>query len=323
MKKWIWTALLAMLMPACQNSENQQAEKNQTMKTTEIKKQNVQKPAHPKMKDEQLTKNVNENVRAEVDKIQKEDAEKIKSAVKVIEETAGTVELIDKGKIDEAEKEMAKIIGQLEVLIAKDPSLSLIPVDMNLETRDLVADLETVQTMTEQAQAAMNDGYYQAARQILNNLASEIVVKTSYLPLATYPDAMKLAVSLLNQGKKDEAKAILVRALNTLIMTEQHIPLPVLRAEEYIKTAAGLMENKEKADTQEVMLLLDNAAYQLKLAEALGYGKRDKEYKELDDAIAVLKKAVENKQETKGLFDDLKEKINQFKVRLFFNKPQK
>ncbi len=322
MKKWIWIVPVVLLMWSCQ-PENKQTQKSETMKATEIKQASVQKPAHPKMKDEQLTKNVNENVRTEMDKIQKKDAEKIKSAMKIIEETAGTVDLIDKGKIDEAEKEMATIIGQLEVLMAKDPSLSIIPVDVNMETRDLVADMETVKVMTEQAQSAMDDGYYQAARQILNNLASEIVVRTSYLPLATYPDAMKLAVSLLNQGRKDEAKVILVRALNTLVMTEQHIPIPVLRAEEYIKAAASIMEDKEKADTQEVKLLLDNAGYQLKLAQALGYGKRDKEYKELADAIAVLKKAVENKQETKGLFDSLKQKINTFKVRLFFNKTEK
>ena len=169
----------------------------------------------------------------------------------------------------------------------------------------------------------MDDGYYQLARQILNDLASEIVVKTTYLPLATYPDAIKLAVNLMSQGKKNEASAVLVNALNTLLVTDSHIPLPVLRAEEYIKAAAVAMESKDENKGKTGVNYLENADYQLKLAEALGYGKRDKEYKELADAIDVLKKAIENKEETEGKFNDLKAKISAFKERLFFKKAGK
>ncbi len=321
MKKIALGLLMLLVLANCQNPQSDQAGKNKnhtTMKKEEVKKQPVKKPEHPKMKDEELNKNVNENVEAEVKKEQKEVRENIDKAVEILKETASVVKLIDENKIDKAEKQMAKIVGELEILVAKDPSLSLIPVDVSYQTLDLVADIPTVEKLTADAREAMDKGYYQSARNILGTLASEIQVKTSYLPLATYPDAMKLAVSLLSQGKKDEAKVVLVKALNTLIIGEQHIPLPVLRAEEYIKAAALMMENKDKADTKEVISLLDNADYQLKLAEALGYGKRDKEYKELADAIEALKKAVENKEETKNLFDSLKSKINKFKVRLFF-----
>ena len=322
MKKIASIILVLALAAGCQQQNPTTEKTSNTMKTEQIHK-NVKKPAKSAMTDKQMQENVAANVQGEVKQQQKADTANIKQALEILAETQKAVELIAKGKNKEAEDLLAKIVGQLEVLMAKDPKLALIPVDVNYETRDLIADIPAVYAAVESAQKAMDDGYYQLARQILNDLASEIVVKTTYLPLATYPDAIKLAVNLMSQGKKDEASAVLVNALNTLLVTDSHIPLPVLRAEEYIKAAAVAMESKDENKEKTAVNYLENADYQLKLAEALGYGKRDKEYKELADAIDVLKKAIENKEETEGKFNDLKAKISAFKERLFFKKAGK
>lgn len=322
MKKIASIILVLVLAAGCQQQNPTTEKTSNTMKTEQIHK-DVKKPAKSAMTDKQMQENVAANVQGEVKQQQKADTANIKQALEILAETQKAVELIAKGKNKEAEDLLAKIVGQLEVLMAKDPKLALIPVDVNYETRDLIADIPAVYAAVESAQKAMDDGYYQLARQILNDLASEIVVKTTYLPLATYPDAIKLAVNLMSQGKKDEASAVLVNALNTLLVTDSHIPLPVLRAEEYIKAAAVAMESKDENKEKTAVNYLENADYQLKLAEALGYGKRDKEYKELADAIDVLKKAIENKEETEGKFNDLKAKISAFKERLFFKKAGK
>jgi hypothetical protein len=318
MKKLMLLVLASILIPACNNQEKN--EKQIEMKQEQIHK-DVQKPEkQTQMTEQQVSEKVAENIKEQVAAGQEKDTASIKQAVEILKQTDDAIKLINEDKIDEAEKLMAKIVGELEILIAKNPELALIPVDVAYETRDLVVDIPTVYQITEAAQKAMDDGYYQLARKILSDLASEIVIKTSNLPLATYPDAMKLAVKLLSEGKKDEAVAVMVRALNTLVVIEQNIPLPVIRAEEFIKAAALVTEGEEKDKIEIAVNLLENADYQLKLAEALGYGKRDKEYKELADAIEALKKAVQEKQDTKGMFDDLKKKIEDFKVRLFFNK---
>ena len=322
MKKIASIILVLALAAGCQQQNPTTEKTSNTMKTEQIHK-NVKKPAKSAMTDKQMQENVAANVQGEVKQQQKADTTNIKQALEILAETQKAVDLIAKAKNKEAEDLLAKIVGQLEVLMAKDPKLALIPVDVNYETRDLIADIPAVYAAVESAQKAMDDGYYQQARQILNDLASEIVVKTTYLPLATYPDAIKLAVNLMSQGKKDEASAVLVNALNTLLVTDSHIPLPVLRAEEYIKAAAVAMESKDENKEKTAVNYLENADYQLKLAEALGYGKRDKEYKELADAIDVLKKAIENKEETEGKFNDLKAKISAFKERLFFKKAGK
>ncbi len=322
MKKIASIIVALALLAGCQQQNPTTDKSTDKMKTEQIHK-DVKKPAKSAMTDKQMQENVSANLQGEVKQQQKADTANIKQALEILAETQKAVDLIAKGKNKEAEDLLAKIVGQLEVLMAKDPKLALIPVDVNYETRDLIADIPAVYAAVESAQKAMDDGYYQLARQILNDLASEIVVKTTYLPLATYPDAIKLAVNLMSQGKKDEASAVLVNALNTLLVTDSRIPLPVLRAEEYIKAAAVAMESKDENKEKTAVNYLENADYQLKLAEALGYGKRDKEYKELADAIDVLKKAVENKEETKTKFNDLKAKISAFKERLFFKKPAK
>ncbi len=321
MKKIAFVLVMTILLSGCKNQEKN---KNLSeMKKEQIHK-DVQKPeAQKQMTDTQVSAKVSENVKAQVEAGQKKDTVAIKQAVDIIKKTTEAVKFIKEDKIDEAEKVMAQVVGELEIIIAKNPELALVPVDVAYETRDLVVDIPTVYKMTEAAQKAMDDGYYQSARKILSDLASEIVVKTSNLPLATYPDAMKMAVRLLSEGKKDEASAVLISALNTLVVVEQNIPLPVIRAEEYIKAAASVTEGQEQNKIEIAVNLLENADYQLKLAEALGYGKRDKEYKELAEAIDVLKKAIQEKQETKTLFDDLKNKIQNFKTRLFFGKESK
>ncbi len=319
MKKIGLIILLIVLMIGCNSNKTNQQNSIQ-MKKEQIHK-NAAKPAGQKQMTEQEVKTkVAENVKATVEAGQEKDSVAIKQAIEIIAQTGDAIKLINENKTDEAEKLMAKIVGELEILMAKNPEVALIPVNVTYETRDLVVDIPTVYELTEAAQKAMDEGYYQLARKILSDLASEIVVKTTNLPLATYPDAMKLAVKLLSEGKKDEAMTVLIGALNTLIVVEQHIPLPVLRAEEYIKLAALVMEGDDKDKIEIAVNLLENADYQLKLAEALGYGKRDKEYKELADAIEALKKAIQEKQETKGMFEDLKKKIDAFKTRLFFNK---
>ncbi len=322
MKKIVSIILALALLAGCQQQNSTTNKSTDKMKTEQIHK-DVKKPAKSAMTDKQMQENVSASLQGEVKQQQKADTTNIKQALEILAETQKAVDLIAKAKNKEAEDLLAKIVGQLEVLMAKDPKLALIPVDVNYETRDLIADIPAVYAAVESAQKAMDDGYYQLARQILNDLASEIVVKTTYLPLATYPDAIKLAVNLMSQGKKDEASAVLVNALNTLLVTDSHIPLPVLRAEEYIKAAAVAMESKDENKGKTAVNYLENADYQLKLAEALGYGKRDKEYKELADAIDVLKKAIENKEETEGKFNDLKAKISAFKERLFFKKTAK
>ncbi|WP_286815128.1 YfdX family protein, partial [Maribacter sp. UBA849] len=139
-------------------------------------------------------------------------------------------------------------------------------------------------------------------------------ITTMSVPLATYPTAMKAAAILLDADKMDEAKVALYTALNTLVIETEVIPLPILRAE--VMIAAAMTEDaKDEDKKKEVLNLLDNAEYQLIMAEELGYGKRDKEYKELNKSIKEIKKSVKEDGDSQGLFSKLKNKLKNFKNR--------
>ncbi len=237
-------------------------------------------------------------------------------AIAVLLETQNLLNNIEDGKKEDLIKKGKELIGNLEVLFAKDPSLVLIPVDVNYKREEFVADIETVRENVELAKIAMDKGEYRVASDILKDLRSEMVINTYFIPTATYPDAIKAAIVFLEDDKKDLAVKTLESVLSSLVIQETIIPLPVLNAEEMIKEASKIDE-KNHDNVDKVLNLLKNADYQLQLAEEMGYGKKDKEFGGLSLAIESLKKAVDEKQDSKSKFDSLKKQIKGFKERLF------
>ncbi len=303
-------ATLAIISTGC-------AQENKTGNSTEVKKEVPAMPEHAKISDQELQGNVAKTME---DDFAYEETESTRQAIDILKETNNVLEYIATDKDKKAKEELAKLIGELEILITKDPKAAFVPVNTAYEVHDVVVDIPSANKITEAAKKAMEDNHYQAAKDLLEDLTSEFTVRTTYLPLATYPDAMRLSGALLDKGKKEEATAILVRALNTLVVDKVDIPLPVLRAEEYIKLASKAMKSEEKDKKESAKLYLDNADYQLQLAEAMGYGSKDKEYKELAENIKQLKETIDKDEESKDQFDKLSDKIKKFKERLFFKK---
>ncbi len=316
MKKTILAlSTLAIVFTSCAQDKTDQVSTKK-----ETKKEAIKKPAHVKATDAQIQNNIAQTAQKDFEVKTTDDT---KQALAILGETNNVLNYIAKDKDKKAKEELAKLIGELEILITKDPNLALIPVNVAYEVNDVVVDIPTVYEITSAAKKAMDDGYYQLAKKLMADLTSELNVKTTYLPLATYPDAMRLAAALLDEGKKEESAAILIKALNTLVVQQVDLPLPILRAEEFIKMSAITMLSDEKDKKDIALLYLDNADYQLELAQAMGYGKKDKEYKELSDAIKDLKQLIKDNKETKGKFEKLSEKIKNFKERLFYKKNEK
>jgi hypothetical protein len=129
----------------------------------------------------------------------------------------------------------------------------------------------------------------------MSGLASETVLSVSSVPLATYPTALKSAAALLGEGKTQQAKAVLQTALNTIVVQDTVIPLPIARAEAAIGQAKGLAEkaNRSEADSTSLHALLTTARSQLRLGQALGYATE----KDMDD---LLKAVDEIESQTTG-----------------------
>jgi uncharacterized 2Fe-2S/4Fe-4S cluster protein (DUF4445 family) len=101
------------------------------------------------------------------------------------------------------------------------------------------------------------------------------------------------------------------------VVEDKTIPLPILRAERMLEEVETLV-NKDDFNKDDVKLLLENADYEINFAEALGYGKKDKEFKELYSAIKELEKQMMDDSNTneKGLINNLRKKLKLFKERI-------
>ncbi len=238
-------------------------------------------------------------------------------AVKAIAETRNAIIALDKKDKKAALDALAKIIGQLEIILARDPKLALAPVDVVTYALDVHGDIDSVKKAVKQSVELLEKGRVQEARAIVSGLASEIVIEVANIPLATYPDAIKAVVPLVEQEKYDEAKAALISALNTLVITRHIVPLPVVRAESLLAAAETLAEKKNRSKEEQKLLddLLNAAREELKFAEALGYGKEG-DFKPFYEQIDKIAAKVKGGGHGKGFFDELKQALEKFRAKL-------
>ena len=194
----------------------------------------------------------NQSVQPKVDqKTADAAAEKRKSLISdaksAITETRKALQALDEKKDKEAIDALAVATGKLELVLARNPQLALAPVETEVVTHDVLSNRETVRGIIKEAKENLSDGEVQKARLLLTDLASEIQLRTTNIPLATYPAAIKAITPLIDAGKTDEAKARLQATLNTLVITTEAIPLPKLRAESLLKEAQTLAEKKDRS----------------------------------------------------------------------------
>ena len=309
MKKWIVFFVLSVLSVSCTNAETQ-------VDRVEANKESVAVPDTLKLPQDTVRK----RIQADIDTVLLHQRSKlIREAVEVIAQTQALILQLDSIHQENAERIIAELIGKIEILTAAHPELSLLPIDVHSRVNEVITDIHAIKGIVGEAEKAMDKGYYQVARTLLNDLASEIVISTVNLPLATYPQGLKEAAVLIRQKRLAEASDLLKKMLNTLVITEQIIPLPVMRAQQYVIEALAL-DLAKAADREEIIKLLDNADYQLKLAEALGYGKRTKDYKDLYKAIHDIKRSIEREEAAEAIIqslEKLKEQLSKFRQKHF------
>ena len=268
-----------------------------------------------------------ESVASEVDRaaaqrIAEKRKEVLAEAVIAVEETERALAALEKGKPDEVLDALAIATGRLELVLARDPTLAMAPVDVDIRSHDLYASVDVVKAAAGQAEDLLEDGQIQQARSILRGLASEIVISTTSLPRGTYPVAIRSAAPHIDRGEFDAAKVVLSDALRTLLVSDVVIPLPMLRAEILLDKARSLVEDQREkpaksgsidnatgpAGRLKVDELLAAVREQLALGQALGYGNEE-DYQWMYDRFGELEGPDAPEQADRGWFDQLKAKI--------------
>lgn len=268
---------------------------------------------NPSPTQSKANENVENKVNQEGQDIAKDKRKDLEEdALIALDKTSKALKALDENKSDEALKLLSEVSTKLEKLIKDKPELANAPMAVSLETYDAVIDLSTILETQRIATHLLIDGEIQAVKTLLEPIRSEMVVTTTSLPLATYPDAIAEITPLINDGKTEEAKQALQTVLGTVVIEEEILPLSILRAEMFIKLAEIKAKIKRNALEQgELNDLFSAAIYELAIAEAMGYGDADT-YAEFAKEISKIKEETNNKKASSGFFDTIKDLFHSF-----------
>ena len=254
-----------------------------------------------------------QQTRPELEKCRKEaeqQAQKLldKDAIAAIQHTAKAIDSIAAGKTADALQLIEEATGKINIVLARNPELALIPVSVEALIIDTAPrDVDDIKKLADAADAAVSVDDFPTARALLGALRSEVRVRTYNLELAMYPTALQEAARLLDQDSQ-AARITLLAALNTLVAVDQVTPIPLLVAQEAIHQA----QNPTQKDRNAAQEALETAQLELNRAMALGYAGQDPEYAALKDDISNLKKQMKGSEDTTSGFSKLKARLSGF-----------
>ncbi len=250
--------------------------------------------------------NAKEDAKSKQTKLAKEAIESLKYAqVAVL-----ALEHKDAKKATEA---LEKAIGKLEVIMAAKDAPKLLPIDNVIRVQEFVGTADDVEKAVRSVQKLLDEGKVQEARALMMPLVSEIDITVVSLPLASYPDALKLAAKYVHDNKLGKAKEVLYIALSTFTEVTQVVPIPLLESTDLIAAASRIA----KEDKERALKYLDAASDALDVAEKLGYvSKSETTYKMLHEKIEAVQKEIRGKNKAEKLFESLANALKEFKSKI-------
>jgi len=290
MKKLLLSAITASLLLTTAGVAKEQAAKDATVK--EVKKIAIS--------------NAKEDARNHQTKLAAEAIESLKFAQQA-------VVALEHKDAKKATEDLEKALGKLEVILAAKDAPKLLPVNNLIRVQEFVGTAKDVDVILKKVKKMLDDGKVQEARALMIPLSSEIDITVVSLPLASYPDALKLAAQYVHDNKLEKAKEVLYIALSTFTEVTEIVPIPLLESADLINVALRIA----KEDKERALKYLDAASDALDVAEKLGYvSESATTYKMLHEKIKEVQKEIKGKNKAEKLFESLTEKLKEFKSKV-------
>ncbi len=207
--------------------------------------------------------------------------------------------------------------GNLHLLLARDPALDLVPIDIKIQVLEGPTDLKIIKRLKNDLEDFIGDGMFQDARPVIDSLVDEIRTTVVSLPMGTYPAAIDRVAPLIDAGKLAEAKQELLKVLDTLVYEQDITPLAIIRAEDKLNEAFQIEHKQDlsKQDTKDkISHLVNDANQDINVAEALGYGTK-KDFELLYDEMDALKKSI-GAAGFEGEWQKIKNALSSFKNKI-------
>ncbi len=225
---------------------------------------------------------------------------------KGLNDTLKAIDVLQNKKVNEAKKYLEEANKYFDKALKTDPTLRLVPIENEIVAYQYQGSPKEIKASVNLAKSLLDKNDVQFAREALMPLRDEIDITTHYIPMDLYPQATKIAKNLLEKGKTKEALQELILGLSTIVGDQTVIPIPLLTAQDLVKTASRIDKKKKK----EALALLDEAKVELKKALLLGYtSAHSKEYKALNSMINDIEKEIKGKNKVVKMYEKLKEKI--------------
>ncbi len=121
----------------------------------------------------------------------------VQEALESLKLSAKAVDDLNKKKTDDAKKSIELALGKLESILATEHTPKFLPIENRIVVKNFVGTADDVTKALAEVRTLLNLGKVQEAGELLISLQSELDVMTVSLPLASYPDALKLASKYL------------------------------------------------------------------------------------------------------------------------------
>jgi len=247
------------------------------------------------------------------DLVRIERADILEEAVSVIDETQNAIDYLEDENGERAKQAIERALGKLEAALVIEPNAVNLPVAANAEIYSLITDKTTLETLKKSITTAVEQGDFQRARELMVDLQSEIRLETINLPLETHGIALRSAIKFIDEEKYTEAREVLRVAMNTLVVVERRIPIPLLNAELLVDESALVVES----DPETALGMLSEAREQIEIAELLGYGfVATSDYQDLFTELTELEDKINDKKNTDQAYEDLAQTIEDLRVKI-------
>ena len=238
--------------------------------------------------------------------IKAEHMSKKKAPKEVVEGLRNTIlalRALHKNNKVAAKEALKKATKFFDAALKKDPKLDMVPIGEDIIVNDFTGDAKLVRHIKDSAVSLLQDNDTQAARAILAPLEDQMTISTEYLPMKLYPEATKQAQKDLARGDTKAAFGDIVTALNSVVVEEVIIPIPLLTAQDLVAEASKL----GKKDKTKALKLLNSAQDELQKALLLGYTKKhSKAYRSLNNEIQSIKHAIKGGNSVVKMYEHIK-----------------
>jgi hypothetical protein len=229
----------------------------------------------------------------------------IRDAIEAVNETRKAMKALAENQTNDGLAAIERATGKINILLARHPEEALLPIDYEVRVIDFAPlEVKKIKEIGKLAKKVIRDKDYPEARLLLQSLLSEIDIRTYNLPLAIYPHGLKEAARLLEQQKIKEATIALSNTLNTIMIINKIVPLPLIKIKALVNEAEKNIKDKDSA-----IKLLTSAWNELERANELGYINKKHEYYALSKEIKDSEKQVKNNASSKISFTSLKNKL--------------